>query len=277
MKKILVPTDFSPLAEYAMQCAAQLAGKTGAELVLLHVVEMPGAAFSVTGQDAHNSEFDLYTLKLIAKTKKDLKKITDKYNQIKITSDLQVGNAYQAIAQIVADQEVDLVIMGSHGADGWEEVFVGSNAEKVVRRAKCPVLVLKGPFDLEQAASVAFAADFEEESGVIENLKTLQSGLNLKLHLVKINTPNNFSPDHQGMKVLKDFAKQHQLENYTLNIYNDYLEESGIRNFAQEVKADLIAMGTHGRTGLQQLLTGSIAENVVNHSECPVWTCRIVD
>ncbi len=278
MQKILVPTDFSPLAVYATNAAVQIARKIGAEVILLHVVEMPGASFSITGQTANNSEFDLYTLKLIAKTKKDLIKVvanTTQDSDLKMHTNLQVGNAYQAIAQVIADQEVDLVVMGSHGADGWEETFVGSNAEKVVRRANCPVLVIKGPFELDQAKSVIFAADFEEESTVIDQVKVFQNILGAKLHLVRINTPANFVSDHVGIQVLRDFAQKNGLDNYTVNIYNDRLEENGIMYFAEEMNAHVIALGTHGRSGMQHLLSGSIAEDVVNHAKRPVWTCRM--
>ena len=277
MQKILVPTDFSPLASFATQTALQIAAKTGAEVILLHVVEMPGASFSVTGQSVNNAEFDVYTLKLITKTKEDLAKLAaqNSQNGVSVTTSLEVGNAYQAIAKLITDQQVDLVVMGSHGAEGWEEALVGSNAEKVVRRAQCPVLVIKREFDLESAQNVVYAADFEEENTVIEKVKVLQEVLEAKLHLVKINTPSNFMSDHEGIKVLRDFADKHQLQNYTVNIYNDRQEEDGIIYFAEEVEADLIALGTHGRTGLYHLLSGSIAEDVVNHAKRPVWTCRM--
>jgi nucleotide-binding universal stress UspA family protein len=276
MKKILVPTDFSPLASYATDAAIQIARLSGAEIYLLHVVEMPGSSFSVTGQVADNTEFDVYTLKLIARTKGDLAKVVqENREEVQMYSTLKVGNAFKAIAQVIAEQEVDLVIMGSHGADGWEEAFVGSNAERVVRRANCPVMVIKGPVKLSEIQNVVFAADFEEKETVIQRIKSLQELLGAKLHLVKINTPSNFVSDHEGMQTIRDFGKKYDLNHYTVNIYNDREEERGILYFAEEVNADLIALGTHGHRGLQHLLNGSLAENLVNHAKLPVWTCRI--
>ncbi len=276
MKKILVPTDFSPLASYATDVAIQMASQSGAEVILLHVVEMPGTSFSITGQVVDNSDFDVYTLKLIAKTKENLTKIVrDSNDNVSMFSNIKVGNAFKAIAQVISEQQVDLVVMGSHGSDGWEETFVGSNAEKVVRRANCPVMVIKGPVSLSSLQNIVFAADFEETNTVITKAKQLQELLAARLHLVKINTPSNFVSDHEGMQVIRDFAQKHQLSNYTVNIYNDREEERGILYFADEVQADLIALGTHGNNGLYQLLKGSIAEDLVNHAKLPVWTCRI--
>ena len=73
----------------------------------------------------------------------------------------------------------------------------------------------------------------------------------------------------------KTFVKENNISNYTLNIYNDKVEEDGIIFFAQDIDADLIAIATHGHTGLVHLLSGSIAEDVVNHAKRPVWTFRL--
>lgn len=277
MKKILVPTDFSPLASYALDAALQLAQKTNAEVILLHVVEVPGASFSITGQAQDPSEFDLYTMKLISKTKADLADILNKHvgKKVKLTSSLHVGNAYHEIASVITDQQVDLVIMGSKGAEGWEEALVGSNAEKVVRRSECPVLVIKREFDMDKTMTMVFAAEFNDESRAILKVKELQKILGANLHLLKVNTPANFVADHVRKQVMKKFALQHELENCTLNVYNEKNEEDGILHFAEEIDADLITLGTHGRTGIYHLLNGSIAEDVVNHSKRPVWTCKI--
>ena len=65
------------------------------------------------------------------------------------------------------------------------------------------------------------------------------------------------------------------MNNYTLNIFNDTYEESGVISFAQMIKADMIAMGTHGRKGINHIISGSLAEDVVNHIDCPIWTYTI--
>jgi nucleotide-binding universal stress UspA family protein len=64
-------------------------------------------------------------------------------------------------------------------------------------------------------------------------------------------------------------------KNYTLNTYSDISEVEGIINFAKSVSADLVAMRTHGRTGLAHIATDSIAEDVLNHIKCPIWTYKI--
>jgi hypothetical protein len=89
-----------------------------------------------------------------------------------------------------------------------------------------------------------------------------------------INSPAFFQRDVDTKMRLKDFAKRFMLKDYTLNVYNDVDQENGINNFTREVKGDLIALATHGRRGISHLVSGSIAEDIVNHVDCPIWTFK---
>ena len=96
-----------------------------------------------------------------------------------------------------------------------------------------------------------------------------------KLHLLKVNTPNNFERDKVSQELMQKFVDHYQVEDYTMNVYNELSEEDGILHFAADNEADMIALTTHGRTGLMHLLSGSIAEDIVNHAKRPVWTLNI--
>jgi len=90
-----------------------------------------------------------------------------------------------------------------------------------------------------------------------------------------INTPNRFVRDITAMKLLEDMATRNMFKDYKISTFNDITEEEGIIYFADQINADLIAMGTQGRTGIAHLISGSIAEEVVNHAKRPVWTYRL--
>ena len=90
--------------------------------------------------------------------------------------------------------------------------------------------------------------------------------------MLYVNTPSSFRRDSLTTNAMKDFAKRYMLKNYTLNIYNDLDQESGVRNFVESINANMVAMSTHGRKGLNHFLSGSIAEDIVNHLEAPIWT-----
>lgn len=281
MKKILVPTDFSEQAEYALEVAYDIAKKSDASIMLLNVVESPGggASFDTMGGASTIDPMDnVFIVEMIDNMKKKMDEVVNdpRYNDIVLEHEVRVGNPFTSISSDVVKHDVDLVVMGSKGSSGVEEVLIGSNTEKVVRRAKCPVLTVKNKIDINKVKDIVFASDFkDEQEEVIKELTKFQKLFDAKLHMVKINTPNNFGSDREINKQMQNFVDKVNVENFTLNIYNDVVEEDGIIYFADDIKADMIALATHGRTGLMHLLSGSIAEDVVNHSKRPVWTYRI--
>lgn len=192
---------------------------------------------------------------------------------LQIETKVKVGSPYESISQAISDDKADLLIMGTKGASGLEEIFIGSNTEKVVRHAKCPVITVKNKISLEAIRSIIFATDLgENQHRLISKLKEIQKILNAELHLLKVNTPSHFYTNRQLEEEFDKFIEVHELENFTTNVYNEATEEDGILYFAEEVGACMIAIGTHGRTGLLHLLSGSIAEDLVNHADIPVWT-----
>lgn len=279
MKTILVPTDFSKEAGYALDAAIDLAARAGAQVILLHVVEgfVPGS-FATQGGGPDDISEELFMRKLLEKGKNDLSKLVAnrKLENINIITNVKVGNPFHHIARDILDNEADLVVMGSKGASGYEEVLIGSNTERVVRYSKCPVITIKKPVEFSQVTDIVFAANFiEAEDNVAAELITLQNLLGAKLHLVKVDTPGNFESSRTIKKRIHAFVQKHGLKNYTMEIYNESTEEDGIIYFAEDIDADMIALATHGRTGLKHLLSGSIAEDIVNHAQRPVWTCGV--
>jgi nucleotide-binding universal stress UspA family protein len=281
MKTILVPTDFSTTAQAAVNVAINIARKAGAELILLHVLEeIEEGSFNVEGEASGSTptEYSLFTLKLIQKTRSQLETLVSETRRqgLKVRGKLRLGNSFHGIHVTIAEQNVDLVVMGTKGSSGYEEVMVGSNAEKVVRRCSCPVLsVHERPVNAD-FKSIVFATSLKEEELPFSRVvKKTQELYNCPVHIVRVNTPGMFINDHTVTEKMESFVKQAEFKNYTLNVYNDFTEEEGIIRFAEKVNADMIAMATHGRRGLAHLLESSIAEDVVNHSRRPVLTAVI--
>ena len=96
-----------------------------------------------------------------------------------------------------------------------------------------------------------------------------------QINLLYVNTPSNFTTTIEVNQIMEEFVKDLDLENYTLNVYNDTSVEKGILNFAKETNANLIGMTTHGRKGLAHFFNGSISEDLVNHANMPVITFKI--
>jgi nucleotide-binding universal stress UspA family protein len=112
----------------------------------------------------------------------------------------------------------------------------------------------------------------DQQEDLVMNVKDLQHFFDATLHIVWINTPANFTSDVVTHKRMKAFAERHTLRKYTINIFNHFSEDEGIIEFTRMINGDMIAMGTHGHRGVSHALSGSIAEDVVNHTEHLIWT-----
>jgi nucleotide-binding universal stress UspA family protein len=274
MKKILVPTDFSDHAEYALKVAAQIAKKNNGEIVLLHMLELPGQGSDAIGSGSDIPEIMFFKNKAIEK----LESLMDiSYLEgIPVSEIIQFEKTFEGIINISKKNNVDLIVMGSHGASGFQEMFIGSNTEKVVRSSDIPVLVIKkeeGEFSVEK---FVFASDFTDEiKGSFAKVVEFAKKFNAHLNLVMINTPNSFKSTEVSNKIMQDFVSNFDISDYTFHIYNDMNVEKGVLNFAKSINADLIGMSTHGRKGLSHFFNGSISEDLVNHAQRPVVTFKI--
>ena len=277
MNKILVPYDFSDVAKHALNFAAQIARKSKAESVtLINIIEQPTPSdFKTMGVSNADPMENIWIKKMIEKAEANMEAIMadESMKDIKLNYKIVLGNPFKELAAEIETQGVKLVVMGTSGASGAEEFFVGSNAERMVRYSKAPVITVDHEATLEAVNDIVFASNFHEVSeSFISHVKGLQSLFGAKLRLVKINTPASFTTTRQDKKPMEEFIAKHKLENCTYETYNHSNEEDGVLAYAEDVAADLIAIGTKQRRGLGHFLAGSIAEDVVNHAKVPVWT-----
>lgn len=273
MKRILVPTDFSDHATYALKVAAQIARENNGEIILLHMLELPHEGSDAVGSGHDIPEIMFFKNRAIAKLE-DLME-ADYLKGITVSEVIQFEKAFEGVLNISRKNNVDLVVMGSHGASGFREMFIGSNTEKVVRFSDVPVLVIKNETAFS-AKNLVFASDFSDEiKKPFKQLLDFARAFDAKLKLVMINTPNTFKPTAVAEKIMADFMSGFEYPAYTTHIYNDVNVEKGILNFANTVNADLIGMCTHGRTGFAHFFNGSISEDLVNHTVRPVVTFKI--
>jgi nucleotide-binding universal stress UspA family protein len=276
MKRILVPVDFSKPAENALKVAAELVRKNKGELYVLHVVEMAETLFG-TEQFNVNDEQIIFFMKM---AKKRFAKFLDRpyLEGLKVIDSVEVGSPTMGINEVIENEKIDLLVMGSNGASGIDEILIGSNTEKVVRHSKVPVLVVKQELEKLDINEIVFASNFEEENlNAFQNAKAFADSFNAKLHLLYVNLPGNqFYSSEEITTQIKNFLEKANMSDFdNIMIYNDYTIELGVINGATSLKADLIAMPTHGRKGLSHFFNGSIGEDVVNHSTLPVITFKI--
>lgn len=277
MKKILVPIDFSKESEKALEAAVEIADFTGASITLLHVVEsLNDGDFLSSAADNHRDAMDnLYVLKCVEKAQKDLHELIDRHrsNKIHYFKEIKVGNPVRQILLACEKEQIDLIIMGSKGSNSLAASVIGSNTDKIVRSAKSLVLTVKDNNERINLRNVVLATNLKDDAaGFIQRLKELQNIFGFKLHILYVNTPSSFSTTEDIEEKAKHYARKFELENYDFSIVNEYFEIRGIMYFSEKIKADLVAMSTHGRRGIAHLFVESISEDMVNKSQKPILT-----
>lgn len=274
MKNILVPHDFSDVSNKALDFAADLSRKTkGCSVTLINVIEHPTPdTIKTMGMASYNPMEVVYIKQMIITVEEKMKAIMAdlKFEDIDLSYKIVLGQPFKEIAAEISTSNTELVVMGTGGADDFS---VGSNAERMVRFSKCPVITIADTANVEAIQDIVFASNFHEMPvSFVNHVKSLQKVFDAKLKIVKINTPSSFTTTRHDMKQMQDFVDSAMITNYELEIYNHSNEEDGIIAYAEDIGADMIAIGTNQRRGLGRFINGSIAEDVVNQAKVPVWT-----
>ena len=134
-KKILVPTDFSHTGDTALEYAASLAKEQGARLLIVHVQELPRVyAGDMYYGIAEPSSEELMSM---------LRDVKPADHRVSVEYRLLSGDPAEAVVRLSDEEDVDMIVVGSHGRTGFSRALMGSVAESIVRKAHCPVVVCK--------------------------------------------------------------------------------------------------------------------------------------
>ncbi|MBV6645630.1 MAG: universal stress protein [Cyclobacteriaceae bacterium] len=275
MQKILVPTDFSTCAENACKIAMDLAKKHEAEIHFFHFTSVP-----VDWIGINDDRQMLYTdiTRKVNGLQAELNACVKSAERSGVPATCYLGynESYQHVLDYIDQNEIDLVIMGSHGATGLTEFLIGSIAQKIIRLSPVPVLVVKEDTHELSALKMIIVSDFPipvETSFV--TLLEFAVDLDLKVHLLFVNTPLNFTNTKEIKARMHEYQEiGHDIIN-SLNIQNADNLENGINDFLENDPNSIIAMATHGRTGLNRLVSGSVTESVMNHLKTPFLSVHL--
>ena len=278
MKKILVPVDFSKKSEEALKVAAKIANKINGEIYVLHLLDIPSGEIDMI--DGHKVPKGPMAMMLFENTHKKFDDLLDKdyLDNIPVYEKVMTDAPVEGISEFAKKNNIDFIVMGSHGTSGIEEFFVGSNTEKVVRTSKIPVLVVKKPASEFQIERVVIAGKYKGKN--MKEFKKIMKFLEMfdpEIYLLRVNTISNFKSTKELDELFENFLKKvpEYEDKVTPVIYDDYTVQEGIFNFAEKIDADLIALPTRGRQGIMHFLSDSIAERVVNAANRNILTIKV--
>jgi len=276
MKNILVPTDFSENCNKAAELGIKMAKLYNSEIHFFHLINTPVDWVKL---DKQKEKRYPETVKQIGSVKAELRELEKKAERqgLECRVFLEYNGGQANILDHSGHFHHDFIVTGSSGTKGGVRELLGSNVDKIVRKADAPVIVVKDKEVSFPFKDIVFVSDFlEDVSEAFKQVISIAEKCDAHIHLLRVNTQTDFISIEQGLNPLKEFLKKFpDLEKYSLNVYNEPSVETGINNFLKYKDADLIAMCTHGRTGFLSLFSKSIAEGVTNHSELPVMTIKV--
>jgi nucleotide-binding universal stress UspA family protein len=276
LKKILVPTDFSETGMLAIQHASFLARLAKADMILLHVLpyseyhfEIPEPVLRIENHDQIN--------KIVAQKLDELADDVNKNYGIRPKVMSSEGKIAREIMQIAKDENVDLIVMGTHGAKGFEEIMIGSNAHKVVSLAPCPVITVQT--DAQKLGFTNIVLPIDRSAHSREKVEVAIDFANIyqaKLHILGLLESKEAS-EYDKLQLVLDQV-QHAIEKAGLTftrhtVKGDHLAAEALK-YGTNVNADLIIIMTDQESEVTGLFLGLLAKQIVNHSRIPVLSIK---
>jgi nucleotide-binding universal stress UspA family protein len=288
--RIVVPTDFSDTANTAVTLAAELADYYACDLDLVNVVDATVYAYA-------GYPFASLSKELMSGAEEALNKVKLKLSKGKLNRYLLSGSPAREIAEHARRHKADLIVVGTHGHGAVARFFLGSVADRVLHEADCPVIVTKKPKGeikhpkrkAKPFTRILFPSDFSDTSRLaLDRAIALTEDMDAELfvlHVVDDSLITTHVEEERNI-ILKELRK-HALEELRKQLPEELLEnfetiaavkrgEPGkqIAAYAETNHCDLIVMGTHGRSGIERALIGSVADKVVRRANCAVHLVR---
>ena len=272
MKTILVPTDFSESSRAASEFAAELARKKNLELCFIHVVEIPASPESV-----YYLNHELIQ-SMMTEAQEKLHELSNQYRDVKdVKTFVTTSTALDGIQKGILTIDADLIIIGKHHSEGgFTNLFFENHTEKIIQYANCPVISVAP--DVRPGIWKKSLVAIDPEScpdDLLEKTYKVSRSLGLTPHYLWV-TDKDKKPSEEHLALLSDTLKDHYPgKDFHFSTYNAPKVVDGILAFAESLKPDLIIASTHGRTGLNKLIHGSIAESLVELTDLPIMVLQL--
>jgi len=282
---VLFPTDHTAWSETAFAHAAHLAQRHRATLHILTVSREESEGVLVTAP----SLADAFQARLhdAAATAVGVEVVH---------ADIGARSVEHGILDYAERIDADLVVMATHGRRGLDHAFIGSIAEAVVRRSECPVLTVRPTAERTEMvpARILVPLDFSAHARTaLAHARELREGTSAELHLFHVQQmlPRygfvDAPPEPAQLSDADREDTEHRLREIAAEVLGPATPPTthvapglgnpalGVLEVAEQLRADLIVMASHGRSGIRRFLLGSVAEKVVQLAPCPVFTVKV--
>ncbi len=274
IKNILVPVDFSECSKNALKNAMVLAKLSEANLTLLNAFHVPvphspvGTA-TIVQTLAHEVE------EVALEDFENLKKEFPELEELKCKCIVEHGFAIERILAGINTYKADLVVMGTVGASGVEEVVLGSNTNRIIKQATIPVLAIPQNASVKEIKNIVLASDYGEIKDYerLSAIRTIVNLFNANLHVIHIGTEPTIKDEsvvgaRSLERALKGINKSYSYINH------DNFEEA-LFKYVDDHNIDMVAMMPREHNWIERILMTSHTRKIVFHTKVPLLTVKI--
>jgi nucleotide-binding universal stress UspA family protein len=265
---ILIPTDFSAVANNALSYAIDLAKKTGAQIHVLHVKHVPvmDASFPAETYQIYLDEID----KAAKMGMEELEKNILETSGVKYDLQTVMGFVHDELQHFVKRHDIDLIVMGTTGASGLQEIFIGSNAASVVSKSEVPVMVIPHLAKPSDFKHLLYASDYNEpEFPAVSRLIYFADLFHSKITVLHVKTEYDFYMNSE-----RNFFKRNKdnISHHDITVVNmDKVETTdAINQLIDEKQVDLLVLAKHNRSWFDRLFHRSFSKRMAFHTKIPL-------
>ncbi len=273
INKIIVPTDFSTNAANALDYALDIAAKNGMEILLLHSYSVP-----YTGSNVMIDISDVLRQKAEDEIRLLMEEIrhNKKNDDTVINWSCEYGPASEIIAAKAETEKVDLIVMGTKGADSVASKLLGSVTYNTIRKVKIPVIVVPENAKPGTIKKIVFASDLHVNGniGTIDHLKKFAQDCGSSIDVLYINTKADIKPDI--IQAVDTLRIDHKLGDvyHKFEVVNNAVVEDGINEFINTHPCDLLAVMPKHQGFLESLFHKSVTRSLTMHAHMPLLVLR---
>lgn len=265
---ILIPTDFSEVANNALNYALQVAEKCGASIHILHVKQVPmiDATYPADTYQLYAAELEEYEQKSMQKLEESLLQKTT----VKRTFHSVMGFVSDEIIAHAEAHNIDLIVMGTTGASGIAELLVGSNAASVIGKSITPVLVIPPAHSYKPLRHILYSTDYNEpEFPAVSRMMYFAELYDAKVSILHVRTDYDKYFNSENNFFVRN---KKQFEKHEVNIINVEKGEvaENIDRSIDELGIDLLVMAKHNRSFFDRLFHRSLSKQMAYHSKIPL-------
>lgn len=271
MKKILFPTDFSHVSNNAFIYALKLADSINAEIITMHVYHLPQVNYINVSEYLHEI-YDVTELSHFENYKDEvpvLRRIAEENNldHVKISHVLILGNLIEEIQKITKHEYIDFIVMGTKGASGLKETFLGTVATKVMNDVKAVVLAIPERCKYEPVKNLLFITEYQaDDTQSFLKVKALAKVFQAHIECLRV-VPQHRENNINNMRNWEELIDNHNIKLHSVT-GNDV--EGIILNFIDSHKINMIAMHVHRKNFFEKLFEISLSKKLAFHISIPI-------